>query len=158
MSEDVPRYTETQLTVRQQNEEAFDEMVDALDHIFRVARSGRTNSRRDRWIAERARCAIEGGRDWRDINIPKIDPRIRKAEKQIADILPHVQNYIEAIREADSIDGVIEDQEVIDELDELESFVAFANRLPAVRRQKTGAEHCLEKGAPHEPEDEHATT
>lgn len=155
MSEDTPRYKSATIEVREQNDEAFEDLVDALDHIFRVARASRTGSRRDRWIAERARCAIEGGRDWREINIPKMDPRVDRAETQIANILPHVKRYVEAIREADSVDGVIEDQEVIDELAEIEAFVNFARRLPAVRK---GGEHCLEKGAPHPPEDDDATS
>ncbi len=141
MSEDVISYNDERPVVREQNAEAFEEMVDALDHIMRVANGSRTSSRRDRWIAERARCAIEGGRDWRDLNIPKIDPRVERAEKQIAGVLAHVENYISAIREADSVDGVIEDPEVIDELDELEGFVAFAKRLPIVRNAKREDEH-----------------
>ena len=37
-------------------------MRDALDHIERVARNSRTQSRRDRWIEVRARYALEGRR------------------------------------------------------------------------------------------------
>jgi len=44
--------------------------VDALDHISRVCRASRTQTRRLRWIEARARCAVEGGQDWRDLDLP----------------------------------------------------------------------------------------
>ena len=46
-------------------------LIDALDHIMRTAHGSRTQTRRLRWIAERARCAIDGKEDWRDIDLPK---------------------------------------------------------------------------------------
>ena len=47
------------------------EVRDALDHIMRVAKASRTQTRRLRWIAERARCALEGGEDWREMDLPR---------------------------------------------------------------------------------------
>lgn len=44
------------------------ELRDALDHIWRVARASRTQTRRLRWIAERARCAIEA-EDWKAVDL-----------------------------------------------------------------------------------------
>lgn len=46
-------------------------LIDALDHIIRTAQRSRTQTRRLRWIAERARCAIDGKEDWREINLPR---------------------------------------------------------------------------------------
>ena len=63
----------------------YPELVDSLDHIWRVARSSRTKSRRDRWIAERARCALEGGEDWKGIDLPKTaDDDIKRLRRRIA--------------------------------------------------------------------------
>lgn len=47
------------------------DLIDALDHIFRVARASRTQTRRLKWIEARARCALEGGDDWKDLDIPR---------------------------------------------------------------------------------------
>ncbi|HVM95313.1 MAG TPA: hypothetical protein VMT89_02935 [Candidatus Acidoferrales bacterium] len=48
------------------------QLLDALDHVMRVARSSRTMSRRMRWIQERCRCAIEGDDvTWRTIDLPR---------------------------------------------------------------------------------------
>lgn len=66
--------------------------VDALDHIMRVARKSRTQSRRLRWIEARARCALEGGEDWKDLDLPKfsessqryLQARIAELEQQLA--------------------------------------------------------------------------
>lgn len=54
-----------------QDKAYIEELVDALDHIMRVAKASRTQTRRLRWIAERARCAIDGGEDWRELDLPK---------------------------------------------------------------------------------------
>lgn len=43
---------------------------DALDHIMRVARASRSKSRCDRWIAERARCALAGTTEWKTVDLP----------------------------------------------------------------------------------------
>ena len=48
-----------------------EEYVDALDHIMRVASATRQQTRRSRWIAHRAKCALEGG-DWREMDLPKM--------------------------------------------------------------------------------------
>lgn len=51
------------------------ELRDALDHIWRTARSSRTQTRRLRWIAARALSAIEGNNDWQDLDAPKVVAR-----------------------------------------------------------------------------------
>ena len=55
------------MNIEQQNKK----LIDALDHIMRTANTSRTQTRRLRWIAERARCAINGNDDWREIDLPK---------------------------------------------------------------------------------------
>lgn len=68
--------------------------VDALDHIMRAARRSRTQSRRLRWIEARARCALEGGEDWKELDLPKfsesnqryLQARIAELEQQLATI------------------------------------------------------------------------
>lgn len=45
-----------------------DVLQDALDHIMRVARGSRTQTRRIRWIFERARCALFN-EDWREVDL-----------------------------------------------------------------------------------------
>lgn len=49
---------------------AIEAYVDALDHIVRVCHASRTQTRRLRWIEARAKGAIEGNQDWRDLDIP----------------------------------------------------------------------------------------
>ncbi len=73
------------------------DMVDALDHIMRVANAARRQTRRDRWIANRAKCALEGG-DWREVELPKMSGKteretlmqahIHRLEKQIQELTP----------------------------------------------------------------------
>ena len=46
-------------------------LIDALDHIARVSKGSRTQSRRNLWIASRAESAINMNEEWRDLNIPK---------------------------------------------------------------------------------------
>ena len=46
-------------------------LIDALDHISRVARGSRTRSRRDGWIEARAESAISLDDKWRDLDLPK---------------------------------------------------------------------------------------
>lgn len=57
---------------------------DALDHIMRVAKASRTQTRRLRWIESRARCALEGGEDWRDIDLPKnVDTEYKRLKRTL---------------------------------------------------------------------------
>ena len=51
-------------------QEEIAELREALDHIIRLADNSRT--RRLRWIAERARCAVESSGDWKALDLPKI--------------------------------------------------------------------------------------
>ena len=61
------------------------ELRDALDHIARVARASRTQSRRDRWIAARAESALQGNSDWKDLDIPKnIDTDVKRLRRKLA--------------------------------------------------------------------------
>lgn len=68
--------------------------VDALDHIMRAARRSRTQSRRLRWIEARARCALEGGEDWKELDLPKfsesnqryLQARVAELEQQLATV------------------------------------------------------------------------
>ncbi len=67
--------------------------VDALDHIHRVAKASRTQTRRLRWIAARAADALGVGPDWRDVDFPrgakstisKLQIEIATLERQLAE-------------------------------------------------------------------------
>lgn len=61
--------------------------VDALDHIMRAARRSRTQSRRLRWIEARARCALEGGEDWKELDLPRFsESNQRYLQARIAEL------------------------------------------------------------------------
>lgn len=61
--------------------------VDALDHIMRTARRSRTQSRRLRWIEARARCALEGGEDWKALDLPRFsESNQRYLQARIAEL------------------------------------------------------------------------
>lgn len=61
--------------------------VDALDHIMRTARRSRTQSRRLRWIEARARCALEGGEDWKELDLPRFsESNQRYLQARIAEL------------------------------------------------------------------------
>ena len=81
----------------EQQQKRIAELVDALDHIARVANSSRTQSRRDRWICLRANCAISSSDEWRTADLPKIiensrgrELRLREASFQVE--AAHTQN------------------------------------------------------------------
>lgn len=57
------------------------ELRDALDHIARVARGSREQSRRIRWIALRADGALNGNDDWRTVDLPRSDDALRRKLK-----------------------------------------------------------------------------
>lgn len=70
----------------------LDDALDALDHIERTALSSRTQSRRLRWIAVRARNGIDGESNWQDVELPRkahsvCDERLKnvKAIKDLQD-------------------------------------------------------------------------
>ncbi len=80
------------------NEEYIEQLVDALDHIKAVANNSRTQTRRLRWISERARCAVEGGEDWKNLVIPpsvenlvaekiKLKDKVKELEAKIASLI-----------------------------------------------------------------------
>lgn len=67
----------------EQLQQRVDELVDALDHIARVANSSRTQSRRDRWICLRANCEISSSDEWKTANLPKIIENSRGRELRL---------------------------------------------------------------------------
>jgi hypothetical protein len=61
--------------------------VDALDHIYRVAKGSRSQTRRLRWIAGRAADALGLGGDWRDLNYPvHVDRDTDRLREKIKDL------------------------------------------------------------------------
>lgn len=59
--------------------------VDALDHIARVARASRTQTRRLRWIEARAQGAVDGNEDWRGLDLPQsADSQARRTFKVLS--------------------------------------------------------------------------
>lgn len=81
----------------ERNERA--ELIDALDHIARVCRSSRTQTRRIRWIEARARNAVEGGEDWRDLNIPSQDPTVTAYQTMLETVYPFAMRRLADLRE-----------------------------------------------------------
>lgn len=65
-----------------------EQLVDALDHIQRVCAGSRTSTRRLRWIAQRAKSAIAGDDDWRDVDVPATDPLVGKLRELLRMIFP----------------------------------------------------------------------
>lgn len=57
----------TELAVSREREAR---MRDALDHIARVSMGGRTKSKRNEWIAQRAKSALNGDDDWMRLEKP----------------------------------------------------------------------------------------
>ncbi|WP_198386207.1 hypothetical protein [Burkholderia ubonensis] len=53
-------------------------LEDALDHIARVARGSREQSRRQRWIELRALGALNGTDEWRTLPLPKNGDGVRR--------------------------------------------------------------------------------
>lgn len=61
------------------SDDEIEDLIDAIDHIMRVANASRTQTRRMRWIVQRCKSALLGDDDWRDIDIPPgINPLIRE--------------------------------------------------------------------------------
>ena len=54
----------------QDNQEEISELRDALEHIARTCKNSYQQTRRNRWIQNRAECALSG-EDWRDFDAPK---------------------------------------------------------------------------------------
>lgn len=74
------------------------ELVDALDHIARVCRASRTQTRRIRWIEARARNAVEGGEDWRELDVPSQDPVIGGYRAMLELVYPFVMKRLADLR------------------------------------------------------------
>lgn len=55
--------------------------AEAVDHIMRVASAGRTQTRRDRWIALRAKSVLEGTEEWREVDMPSMDGAGKELER-----------------------------------------------------------------------------
>ncbi|MBN3848684.1 hypothetical protein G3N58_17905 [Paraburkholderia sp. Ac-20342] len=70
------------------------ELRDALDHIARVARNSRQQTRRVRWIQLRAEGALNGTDEWRTVELPRNDDnrravlreRVDELESQVAEL------------------------------------------------------------------------
>ena len=71
------------------------DLRDALSHIRHTAESSRSQTRRLRWIALRADCALRGTDEWRTEDLPRIvegpsrrermlSARVRELEEQLA--------------------------------------------------------------------------
>lgn len=84
----------------EQLQQRVDELVDALDHIARVANSSRTQSRRDRWICLRANCAISSSDEWKTANLPKIIENSRGRELRLRAENQELSATVERLRDA----------------------------------------------------------
>ena len=82
------------------SQQRITELVDALDHIARVAKSSRTQSRRDRWICLRANCAISGSDEWETADLPKIIENSRGRELRLRAENNELAATVERLREA----------------------------------------------------------
>ncbi|WP_198350327.1 hypothetical protein [Burkholderia ubonensis] len=81
---------------------------DALDHIARVARGSREQSRRQRWIELRALGALNGTEEWRTLPLPKNGETVRRRLMHTIDelraenaelraLVPHTSPAVRAI-------------------------------------------------------------
>lgn len=111
---------------RDPDADGWEEVIDALDHIARVCRGSRTQTRRIRWIEARARCALEGGRDWRELQLPKVDPTIEGLEDTIRTL------YLIALESADGLQEEL-DLDTENEIDP-EEAEAMREELHAMRQ------------------------
>lgn len=102
-------------------------MHGALEHIANVCKGSRMATRRTRWIEHRARRAIEGNGEWRDLDLPKHEPLVERLNTMIVSIFNIVLDEIEARRDVYENDlGVVDDEKIGRELEILERFVADA--------------------------------
>ena len=53
-----------------------------------------------RWIEQRAECAVDDNRDWRELSLPKHDPRIRRLEESIKTLAPIIRDIVAAAEQA----------------------------------------------------------
>ncbi len=89
---------------------------DALDHIMRICRQSDMQTKRLRWIEVRARCALEGGTDWREYDYPKNRDRDRnRLRRKIAQLQAITSEMLALLREAHT-----------DAVNDLDSHVEFS--------------------------------
>lgn len=78
-----------------------EELVDALDHIERTCHGSRTQTRRIRWIALRARCAIDGRGDaWKEADVPVNDPLVETLRALLEQIFPYCKRELAGLIES----------------------------------------------------------
>lgn len=116
-------------------------LVDALDHIQRTCHGSRTQTRRLRWIALRAKCAIEGNDEWRVADVPVNDPMIEKLREIIKGVFPIAKAELSSLvsgytTPADQKAGLTAEQliETIDERGVHSDAVALRQFLLDARR------------------------
>lgn len=83
----------------------YEGLRDALDHIHRVA-GGTSPHRLQRWIAMRARCALEGSNDWQTADLPKVNGGASLEEGEIKRLQVNLSCHKKMMRE--SADALIE--------------------------------------------------
>ncbi|ACR14996.1 hypothetical protein BcepIL02_gp03 [Burkholderia phage BcepIL02] len=71
----------------------FKVLRNALDHVARVARGSRGQSRRNRWIELRALGALNGTDEWRTVDLPKNGEGVRRR-------LEHEIGELQAVKQA----------------------------------------------------------
>lgn len=92
-------------------------LVDALDHIKRIAHMSSRMSKRVYWIAQRASSALEGDEKWREFDYPRDrkreDARLRAKNREMKLLL----KMVSANLHNPQLGGISEDQlEAIDDV------------------------------------------
>lgn len=95
--------------IERTDKEIADDAIDALQHIIATCRNSRTQTRRIRWIAERAQSGIEGTTAWQKVDFPKKIDSIEQQEKRLA----RLRSTIESLRvQRDELIGYLDSRGV----------------------------------------------
>ena len=97
------------------NKAIVDEYVEALDHIRRVARAGRSQSRRDLWISARADSALNGDDNWRIVDYPRTKLSKFRTRSYVEKLEKCLHDVLEIIEENPSMDCLESIQQLCEE-------------------------------------------
>lgn len=112
--------------------EAYEDAVDALDHIARVCRGSNTQTRRIRWLKVRAESGLTGSEDFRR-SIPSTDDTVANLREMIELVFPFVRDAAAGLRVM--VDELASDPANADRVKEYQSELnAFEGFVAGVRK------------------------
>lgn len=89
----------------------------ALEHIARVASNGTSQTRRDRWIAQRAQSALDNDEKWKEEATPKmVSSTLKRQKYRIAEMKELLEDFMEVTSSFRNADEEL--QKVWDDCDE----------------------------------------